>query len=111
MAEVENEVSEFLDSMILMKNRNIFSSPVPFPQSLNGKRILLEIICFLMCFFASTVCPSGLTKKTHFHVQSRVRRFPLSSLQFTLSAFVFPGFRTSHSSHCGKLYQIYQFIW
>ena len=89
MAEVENEVSEFPNSVILMKNCNPFSSLVPFPPSLKGKRTLLEMIFFLTCFFASTVWPSGLTKKMHFHIQSRVGRFPLSDLQFTLFAFVF----------------------
>lgn len=65
VTEVENRISQ----LNYFKNHNSFLHLFPFLPSLNGKRTLLEVVFFLRCFFTSTVCPSRLTKKVHFHIR------------------------------------------
>lgn len=82
MAEAENEIYDFPNSVIFIKNHNTFSSPTPFHPSLN------DIFC--MYFFGSTVCPSGLRKKEiSFSYLVQRGNFPFSNLQCVLSALIF----------------------
>lgn len=84
MAEAENEIYDFPNSVIFIKNHNTFSSPTPFHPSLN------DIFC--MYFFGSTVCPSGLRKKE-------------ISFSYLVQRREFSFFKSAVYSFCSYFYQ------